>query len=232
MERRGERCQTRLMSSPSELKEQTRVERIALIELLEQLGPEEWRTPSLCDGWTVRDVAAHLAYAPVATPVASVIDMTRARFSINKMIHDTAVRESRRNTGEILDQLRENVETDAKPMGMPLEAAVSDSVVHQLDIRRPLGEPRPVPSDAFRSAADFFAHTGFPASVVVGGNVKKRIAGLRLVADDADWSHGEGPEVHASSEALMLMLAGRPVGADEFTGPGAAELFSRLLRRA
>jgi hypothetical protein len=27
-------------------------------DLLEQLSDEEWRQPSLCRGWTVRDVAA------------------------------------------------------------------------------------------------------------------------------------------------------------------------------
>ena len=28
--------------------------------LLEGLAPEQWDHPSLCDGWTVRHVAAHL----------------------------------------------------------------------------------------------------------------------------------------------------------------------------
>ncbi len=35
--------------------------RRALVHLLEGLSEEEWRRPSLCDGWTVRQVAAHLA---------------------------------------------------------------------------------------------------------------------------------------------------------------------------
>ncbi|MGZ8750310.1 MAG: maleylpyruvate isomerase family mycothiol-dependent enzyme, partial [Pseudonocardia sp.] len=62
----------------------------------------------------------------------------------------------------------------------------------------------------------------------VGGSVQRRIHGLRLVADDLDWSWGQGPEVHGSAEALILMLTGRPVGAEELTGPGAVTLYDRL----
>ena len=32
-------------------------QRIAIATLLESLAPDEWDTSSLCDGWTVRDVA-------------------------------------------------------------------------------------------------------------------------------------------------------------------------------
>jgi len=35
-------------------------ERTGLADELERLTPEQWATPSLCTGWTVRDVAAHL----------------------------------------------------------------------------------------------------------------------------------------------------------------------------
>jgi uncharacterized protein (TIGR03083 family) len=36
-------------------------QRRALVRLLGDLSEEEWRQPSLCDGWTIRQVAAHLA---------------------------------------------------------------------------------------------------------------------------------------------------------------------------
>ena len=64
--------------------------------------------------------------------------------------------------------------------------------------------------------------------MLVGGSVRRRIDGLRLVADDVDWSHGHGLEVRASTQALVLMLTGRPVGATELTGPGAPSLYARL----
>ena len=36
-------------------------QRRALVLLLDDLSEQEWRQPSLCEGWTVRQVAAHLA---------------------------------------------------------------------------------------------------------------------------------------------------------------------------
>ncbi|WP_433294041.1 maleylpyruvate isomerase N-terminal domain-containing protein [Actinoplanes sp. CA-030573] len=39
-------------------------QRLALAELLAGLTGTEWEHPSLCAGWRVRDVAAHVALAP------------------------------------------------------------------------------------------------------------------------------------------------------------------------
>lgn len=40
-------------------------QRMNLAALLEQLSGDDWRQPSLCAGWTVRDVAAHLTLQQV-----------------------------------------------------------------------------------------------------------------------------------------------------------------------
>ena len=87
---------------------------------------------------------------------------------------------------------------------------------------------RKITNSAGFTGATPISHTTWPASIMVGGNVKARVRGLRLVADDVDWTSGEGPEVHGPSDAMILMLSGRQVGADELTGDGAAELYDRL----
>src|SRR5215207_9945888 len=38
--------------------------RLGLARLLEGLSDDEWEQPSLCAGWRIRDVAAHVAMAP------------------------------------------------------------------------------------------------------------------------------------------------------------------------
>ena len=38
-------------------------ERTRLADLLESLPPAAWEQPSLCRGWSVRDVGAHLSFA-------------------------------------------------------------------------------------------------------------------------------------------------------------------------
>ncbi|MFC4784798.1 maleylpyruvate isomerase family mycothiol-dependent enzyme [Nocardioides sp. MAHUQ-72] len=212
----------------SDLSGVIRSERLALIDYLETLGPEQWAARSLCTAWTVQDVAAHLAWAPVMGIGESLGGLARSGLRINAFIADSAVRAATRGTDAILDQLRANARSGATPIGMPPIAALGDAVVHPLDIRRPLDSHRPIPAEAFAPTADFFAHTRWPASVPVGGSVVRRIRGLRLVATDVDWAHGRGAEVRGTAEALMLVLAGRPVHAGELTGPGAAVLHTRL----
>lgn len=205
-----------------------RTERLALIDHLETLTPEQWATPSLCSAWTVQDVAAHLACAPVLPMHQAVVDLARARFNVNRLIADSATRWSARGPDAILAQLHENAVTNAKPTGVPRMAALVDALVHSLDIRRPLGQERVVPGATFGVAADFHTGLRWPMTVSIGGSVRQRIAGLRLVADDVGWTHGAGAEVHASGNSLLLMMCGRRVRPDEFTGPGTATLFARL----
>jgi uncharacterized protein (TIGR03083 family) len=213
-----------------DLSELIRAERLALIEFLEQLTPAQWATDSLCSGWTVQDVAAHIAWTPALPPMVAARGFARAGFRVNTFIADSAVRWSRRGTAAILDQLRRNAADGAKPIGVPAVAALADAVVHAMDIRRPLNNHRVIPHAAYAPTADFFAgpSSRWPMSIPLRGNTRKRIAGLRLVAQDVEWAHGHGPDVCGSGEAVMLVLTGRPVGPGELTGPGAAELYARL----
>jgi uncharacterized protein (TIGR03083 family) len=204
--------------------EMLRAEREELIDLLETLTEEEWATPSLCEGWTVRDVAAHLAVAPHVTPPRTLVGVLRAGFSLNGFVHDSAVRYAGRGTGEIIDGLRRDARAGAKPFGVPPSAPLVDALVHGLDIRRPLGRGRPVPADAFIDVADWAAGIRWPGAILVGGTPRHRQAGVALVADDADWSHGRGPEVRGSATALILLLTGRTVAPEELSGPGLERL--------
>ncbi len=205
-----------------------RAERLALVDYLNTLTPAQWATPSLCSGWSVQHVAAHLAWTPTVSPRQAMTELVRCGFRPNKLNADTAERWSRRGPAEILHQLQEKAENNANPIAVPRDATLVDSVVHALDIRRPFGTQREIPEQAFKPAADFCANTRWPASVMVGGSVGKRINGLRLVADGYDWSWGRGPEVRASGETIMLVLTGRRVAPHELAGPGAATLSARM----
>lgn len=210
------------------MSELIRGHRHGLIDTLEGLGPDQWETPSLCSEWRVVDVAAHLAWAPVVGAAAGAAAMVRNGFSMNRMIARSAVAWSARGRDAILDQLRDNARTGARPIGMPPAAALADAVVHGLDVRRPLGLPGQVPPEALAPVADFALGTPWPMNVVIGGSARRRVAGVRLVATDVDWTHGSGLEAQGSAEALILMLHGRAPAPSEITGPGAEVLRSRL----
>jgi hypothetical protein len=85
-----------------------------------------------------------------------------------------------------------------------------------------------MPPEPFRIAADLLARVGGPLGVVFARSPRRTVRGLRLVAQDVEWTHGDGPEVHGSAEALLLAITGRPVEPDELTGPGAPMLLARL----
>ena len=216
------------MNDAATLAEQVRELREGFIDTLLGLDPDQWHTPSLCTEWRVVDVAAHLAWAPVLGAGAGAIAMARHGFSMNRMIARSAVAWSDRGREAILAQLRDNARTGARPIGMPPVAALADAVVHGLDVRRPLGLPGHVHPEALAPLADFTLGTPWPMNVVVGGSARRRVAGVRLVSSDADWSYGDGPEVRGTAEALVLVLYGRAVAAEELAGPGAELLRPRL----
>ena len=79
---------------------------------------------------------------------------------------------------------------------------------------------------AFRVVGDFCAGLRWPLTISVGRDTRTAVQGVRLVADDVNWSHGTGPEVHDWAGSLLMVLTGRTVAVDELTGPGA-ERFAR-----
>ena len=157
----------------------------------------------------MENVAAHLAWAPVAGPLELGPAALRAGFRTNRLIAESAVRWTARGRPAILDQLRRNAESDAKPLGMPPVAALTDAVVHGLDVRVPLGLHRDVDPEAFRLIADWTVGSRWPMTIPVGGSPRKRLRGTRLVAIDADWAWGEGAEVREPADLILLRLLGR-----------------------
>ncbi|WP_200841633.1 maleylpyruvate isomerase family mycothiol-dependent enzyme [Actinomadura sp. K4S16] len=59
-------------------------ERAALIEDLSHLDAEQWEGPSLCDGWTVHDVVAHLVDTAHTTRLGFVVRLAQARFDFHR----------------------------------------------------------------------------------------------------------------------------------------------------
>ncbi|MEU0096003.1 maleylpyruvate isomerase family mycothiol-dependent enzyme [Kribbella sp. NPDC006257] len=209
-----------------ELTELIRSERLVLADFLETLTPDEWATPSLCGEWRVQDVAAHLTFAPVVPRGEMLGGLLRYGFRVNKASAEVSKKWAQRGPAEIIQQLRTNAAAGAKPAGVPEIAALVDTVVHSLDIRVPLGKLRTIPPEVFAPVADFSVSIRWPMTISVGRNARKRLQGLRLVADDYDWSYGEGAQVNASGVTVLRVLNGRPVARTELTGPGADQLYA------
>ncbi|MFD5831373.1 maleylpyruvate isomerase family mycothiol-dependent enzyme [Lentzea sp. NPDC060358] len=187
-------------------------ERAATADLLAGLTEAEWTCPSLCDGWTVREVAAHLSLAPRMGLGAALGAFARARGSFNRMVDQTARAEARRPTGELVAELRGIVGSRTLAPSQSLKNALMDTLVHAQDIAIPLGVEHAMPLDAAVVAADDLWRIGFPF------HARRRLAGHRLVATDARWSAGEGAEISGPVEALVILLAGRTATIPRLTG--------------
>ncbi|MGW6935406.1 maleylpyruvate isomerase family mycothiol-dependent enzyme [Lentzea sp. NPDC054927] len=187
-------------------------ERAATADLLAGLSDVEWTYPSLCEGWTVREVAAHISMAHRIGMGTAFKEFVKARGSFNRMVDRTAREEARRPTTELVTKLRGAVGFHKLAPGQTLKNALMDIMVHSQDIALPLGIERHMPIDAAVVAADDLWRIGFPF------HARRRLAGHRLVATDADWSAGEGAEVSGPIEALVMLLAGRTATIPRLTG--------------
>ncbi|MFJ6795213.1 maleylpyruvate isomerase family mycothiol-dependent enzyme [Streptomyces sp. NPDC091268] len=196
-------------------------ERLGLADLLDDLGPDEWDAPSLCAGWRVRDVAAHLTLAHLGL-FPAVVALARARGGFDRMIHDTAVREAGRPEAEFAPRLRAMAGSRRKAPGVSHLEPLLDVLVHGQDIARPLGRTRPMPVEAAATAAQRAWSMGFPF------HARRRLAGLRLAASDCDWSAGSGEPLEGPVSALLLLVTGRTAALGQLSGPGLAVLRERL----
>lgn len=192
-------------------------ERGSLADLLDSLGDQEWETPSLCTGWRVRDVAAHLTLAQMGMFPAAVAAV-RARGNFDRMIHDSAVRQARRPVTEYAPRLRAMAGSRRKAPGVSHLEPLIDVLVHGQDIAIPLGRPRPMPPAAAAAAADRVWPNLFP------WRAGRKLSGFRLAATDWSWSAGDGLPVEGPIGAILLLLTGRRAALAQLSGTGVVEL--------
>jgi uncharacterized protein (TIGR03083 family) len=197
-------------------------ERSSLADLLDELTEEEWNHLSLCEGWRVRDVAAHLTFATarvrdVAGPVL------RARGNFDRMVCDSAVDRATAPTAELVAAIRAMVGSRRRAPGVTHLEPLIDVLVHGQDVAVPLGRRRAMPLDAAAAAATRVWTMRWPFTIAFGA--RRRLAGLRLEATDADWAAGTGDRIEGPVEGLLLLLTGRVAAAgDRLSGPGVARL--------
>ncbi len=201
-------------------------QRLSLADLLEGLSDRQWETPSLCVGWRVRDVAAHIALAPQVPGIPSMVaDAVRARGSFNRLNHDTAVRHADRPVSQIVAELREHAGSRRLPVVTNYQNILFDTLVHGQDIALPLGISRHVPTDAARAGASRVWTMGWPFWA------RRKLRGFRLTADDVTWTVGDGAPVRGPVDALLLLLTGRLAALPRLTGDAIPELTARLTAR-
>jgi uncharacterized protein (TIGR03083 family) len=195
-------------------------ERAALAADLANLTDEQWATPSLCAGLTVREVLAHLTAAASLTPVRWLAGVIRCRFDFDEQVAMRLAEQMGATPAETLGRFRGVVTSTTKPP-LPTMAMLGETIVHGEDIRRPLGIRRANPIETLTQVAEYYRGS----DLVVPA--KGRIRGLRLVAGDGPFTAGSGAPVSGTTLALTMAMTGRAAYCDELDGDGVAFLRDR-----
>jgi uncharacterized protein (TIGR03083 family) len=199
-------------------------QRAAVTDLLDSLSDDEWRRPSLCEGWTVRDVAAHLTMQQLGLRDALGV-MRHWRGNMDRATQQAArARAATLSTGEIVAELRRTNRTRRHNVGVTRLETLIDILVHSQDIAIPLGRPFDLAPDAAAVATTRVLSMRWPPPLPSA----RKLAGFRLAATDVTWSFGAGPEVRAPMGALLLLACGRLTALPGVSGDGAAGLTARL----
>jgi uncharacterized protein (TIGR03083 family) len=198
-------------------------EREDFTDLLEQLSPQQWEQPSLCERWRVRDVVAHVLSYYELSRWGLIRRLVKSAFLPNRVNAVGVAEYSTRSPQQLAELMRACIRPRGLTAGFGGMIALVDGMIHQQDIRHPLGIAREIPAHRLKAVLNY-------ALTVPAVRGAKRARGVRLVATDLDWNHGSGPEVRGPGESLLMCMAGRPAALDQLERPGKSQLAQRIWR--
>jgi len=188
--------------------------RHSLLVTFEELDDEQWAVESLCEGWSIREVLAHLILAARPPARRYLAAIARARGNFDKANQVLAVADGRRPTAELVAEYRSVVNYRFSPPGWPQAAPLSDILLHSLDVRLALGV-----------ASDQQPERYEPVMGLLFGPLRRSFTqakrpSLRWVATDHSWTNGTGPAVEGAIADLAFTAAGRRGRIDQLSGEG------------
>lgn len=179
-------------------------QRSELAEVLAGLPEPRWDEASLCAGWRVREVVAHVTMPFRYSARRFVLELAKSRGKFNEMSDRCARRDAAAlSSAKLTEALASNANHPWKPPGGGHIGALTHDVIHGLDITEALGLRLPVPHDRLGIV--------LPALVTPKGlkYFGVDLTGLELRASDTGWTFGSGKPVTGTAQDLALLLTGR-----------------------
>ena len=204
------------METTGNVRDAIAAERRELADLLDTLTPAQWDAPSLCAGWRVREVAAHMSQGFRYPLPRTLLELLKARGSLHRMT-DRLARADAATTPppRLAAHLRDNAHHPWKPPVGGITAALGHDVVHGLDITAALGLDRRVPEARLR-----------PLLAAINSRTLKffgaDLTGVQLRATDLDWSYGTGTVLTGAAQDLLLVAYGRKLPPGHLHGDAGA----------
>jgi len=173
-----------------------------LADLLAGAPAQTWDVPSLCEGWQVRHVVAHVTMPTRLTPARFGAAMAAAGGDFAVLSETVARRDASLPVEDLLDQLRSPGLHAWQPPHGGATGTLSHTVIHGLDVTVALDRPAVAPVQAVTAVLD-------ELTAARGSVFGIDLTGVRLESADNDWSWGDGRLVRADSGSLVALLGGR-----------------------
>jgi uncharacterized protein (TIGR03083 family) len=199
------------------IKDMIAAERAELAEVLSHLPAARWDDPTLCAGWRVREVVAHITMPFRYSRRRFAFELARSRGKFNAMADRCARRDAAvMSSDELVTALASNASHPWKPPGGGYEGALTHDVIHGLDITEALDLGRLVPPDRLRVVLPNLATP--QARNFFGVD----LSGIELRACDTGWAFGSGTPVTGTAQDLALFLSDRKLPPGRLDGRLAA----------
>jgi uncharacterized protein (TIGR03083 family) len=213
------------MVSESEIYTWTSRNRSMIADVLASLDKADWDAPTLCSGWTVHHMAAHLVQPMLISFPRFFLAAMRYRGNTDRTVDHFTRRLARIPAPRLIALLREHAADQVSPVRVGPMGPFAETCIHLRDMARPLGLTVDVPIEHWRTLMDYLVSpTAAPALCPAD-----RLRGITMAATDTDWVSGRGPEVRGTIEALAMAATGRLAAVADLRGPGLHPLESRLV---
>ncbi|HET9971875.1 MAG TPA: maleylpyruvate isomerase family mycothiol-dependent enzyme [Streptosporangiaceae bacterium] len=199
------------------IKDMIAAQRAELAEVLAGLPEPGWDEPTLCAGWRVREVVAHITMPFRYGRGRFALELAKSRGRFNEMADRLARQDaSLLSPADLTAAVRSNIGHPWKPPGGGATGALAHDLIHGLDITVPLGLAGKVPEERLRPVLpDSLADR----SVKFFGT---DLDGIELRATDMDWGLGSGTPLEGAASDLLLVLCGRTLPPGRLSGEPAA----------
>ncbi|HEX6525034.1 MAG TPA: maleylpyruvate isomerase family mycothiol-dependent enzyme [Streptosporangiaceae bacterium] len=188
-----------------------------LAALLADLPEQRWDEPTLCAGWRVAELVAHITMPFRYSSRRFMLELAKSRGNFNQMADRRARQDARELTvAEQTAALADNVNHPWKPPGGGYLGALTHDIIHGLDITVPLGIGQIVPADRLGTILPSMTT---PKIIRYFGT---DVSGVELRATDMDWAFGSGPAVMGRAQDLALVLCGRKLPPGHLEGEHSA----------
>jgi uncharacterized protein (TIGR03083 family) len=187
-----------------DIRDMIAAQRGELAQVLAGLPAASWDEPTLCDGWRVREVVAHITMPFRYSGRRFMLELAKSRGNFNAMADRCARRDAAAlSAAELADAVRSNVDHPWQPPGGGQLGALTHDVIHTLDITEALGLGVRVPAERLGVV---LPNLVTPRSLKFFGT---DLAGMQLQATDSGWVFGSGRPVTGTAQDLAQLLCGR-----------------------